>query len=146
MHSVKAACRALTNAFSNRAFGDVIRIDPSTLAVVVDSRLDDVDARAVGSGLEIVPPDGLYEWSIRRDFVRSLPRGEAKRRLSETLAGPKTRRRFEVIVSASRDDDLLRAFTLFRHRRLRRYAARVVRFVLAGARSAAPVEMKSAAT
>ena len=120
----------LTDALADRGPEDAIRLEPSTLRVVIDSRLDDVDARPSPAGLLVPPPDGLFEWRLRRDFVRSLPPGDAKRRLGQTLAGPKTRRRFELCLAA-RGDALHRAFGRFRRRRLRGYAARVVRFALA---------------
>ena len=131
IRTVLRVCVAtLTDAFAGRGPEDAIRLEPATLRVVIDSRLDDVDARPRPEGLLVPPPDGLFEWRLRRDFVRSLPPGEAKLRLGQTLAGPKTRRRFEVLLAA-RGGDLHRAFVRFRRRRLRGYAARFVRFTLA---------------
>ena len=129
--SVLRICVAsLTDALAGRGPDDTIRLEPSTLRIVIDSRLDDVDARPRPKGLLVPPPDGLFEWRIRRDFVRSLPPGNEKRRLGQTLAGPKTKRRFELLLAA-RGELLHSAFGRFRRRRLRSYAARVVRFALA---------------
>ncbi len=127
---LRAFVASLTDALAGRGLEDAIRLEPSTLRIVVDSTLDDVDDRPSPVGFLVPPPDGLFEWRVRRDFVRSLPPGNEKRRLGQTLAGPKTRRRFEVLLAA-RGEPLHRAFGRFRRRRLRGYAARVVRFALA---------------
>lgn len=129
--SLRPALVALTNALDRRdPFAEVLSLDLTTFELVVDSKLDDVDHRPRRSGWVIAAPDGLWEWRVRRDFVRSLPRSPAKTRLANTLAGPKTRRRFEVTLSAS-SGGLLAEFRRARRRRLRAYAARVLRAALA---------------
>lgn len=129
--SLRPVLVALTNALDRRdPFAEVLSLDLRTFELVVDSKLDDVDHRPRRSGWVIPPPDGLWEWRVRRDFVRSLPKSTAKTRLANTLAGPKTRRRFEVTLGAS-DAWLLVEFRRVRRRRLRGYAARVLRAAVA---------------
>lgn len=109
-------------------------VDPIGERAWIDSRLDDAEHGRLpaGDAVEAARPDGLWEWRVRRDFVYSLPRDE-KRRLSVTLGGPKTRRRFEVALA--RDPRLVVAFRRFRRRRLRAWAARVLRVILGARRS-----------
>ncbi len=122
---------ALTYALEHRdAFADSISLDLVTFEVLVDSSLEDVDRRPARSGWPVRAPDGLWEWQVRRDFVRSLPAGRVKSRLGNTLGGPKTRRRFEVAL-ATADGALHGAFKRFRRRRLRGYAGRVLRAAVA---------------
>ncbi len=126
----------LTDALAVAEHDDDVLIDAGGHVAWVDSTLDDIDQRERRerldlrehgeSGLAVLRPDGLWEWAVRRDFVRELPRGSAaKRRLAATLAGPKTRRRFEVALSTA--PALERAFDLHRRRRLRGWAARILR-------------------
>jgi hypothetical protein len=123
----------LTDALAVAEHDDDVIIDADGHVAWVDSTLDDVDQRERRelrelreSGLAVLRPDGLWEWAVRRDFVRGLPRGSAaKRRLAATLAGPKTRRRFEVALST--EPALERGFDLHRRRRLRGWAARILR-------------------
>jgi len=129
--NLRPALAALTNALDRRdPFAEVLSLDLSTFELFVDSSLDDVDTRPNRAGWVVSPPDGLWEWRVRRDFVRSLPRSLAKTRLANTLAGPKTRRRFELTLSAS-SGALLADFKRTRRRRLRAYAARVLRAAVA---------------
>jgi len=111
-------------------FGDRIYLDPAKLVVMVDSALDDAETRAEARGWLVPHPDGLWEWCVRRDFVRTLPPSRAKTKLGTTLAGPKTRRRFEVAIAAA-GGRWHADFAQWRRTRLRRYAARVVRFAVA---------------
>lgn len=121
---------ALTDALAAGDPEDVVLLDPSG-EVTVDSTLDDVDARAHVAGKSVVPrPDGLWEWRLRRDWTRSLPRGDDRRRFSRTLAGPRTKRRFVLALGLARDASLVRDFRLYRRRSLRGWAARVLRFLL----------------
>jgi hypothetical protein len=120
----------LTDALAVAEHDDDVIIDADGHVAWVDSVLDDADERERRergeSGLAVLRPDGLWEWSVRRDFVRGLTRGSAaKRRLAATLAGPKTRRRFEVALST--EPALERDFDLHRRRRLRGWAARILR-------------------
>ena len=122
---------ALTDALEKRdGFAEVISLDLVTFELVVDSSLDDVDRRPARSGWVVRAPDGLWEWQVRRDFVRGLAAGRAKSRLGNTLGGPKTRRRFEVTLAAS-GGALHGEFRRFRRRRLRGYAGRVLRAAVA---------------
>lgn len=123
----------LTEALATAERDDDVFLDAAGHVAWVDSTLDDVDHRVrIEGGLAVLRPDGLWEWAVRRDFVRGLARGTAaKRRLAATLAGPKTRRRFEVALST--EPTLEREFDLHRRRRLRAWAARVLRV-----RTAAP--------
>lgn len=138
---------ALTDALAKRDREDVVLLDRSTWRVGVDSTLDDVDTRraraaAFAEALVVPCPDGLWEWSVRRDFVRSarkLVRGAPKdpaaddvKKLAATLAGTRTKRRFEVALGSVRDRTLVRAFALYRRRRIRAWAARVLHAVLGG--------------
>lgn len=131
--ALRALLEELTEALATAERDDAVLIDASGHVAWVDSTLDDVDhrfdarsrARARG-GFGVLRPDGLWEWAVRRDFVRGLARGTtAKRRLAATLAGPKTRRRFQVALSI--EPALVRAFELHRRRRLRGWAGRVLR-------------------
>ena len=120
----------LTDALAVAERDDDVIIDADGHVAWIDSMLDDVDQRERRehgeSGLAVLRPDGLWEWAVRRDFVRGLPRGSAgKRRLAATLAGPKTRRRFEVALST--EPALEQDFDLHRRRRLRGWAARILR-------------------
>ncbi len=125
---------ALTDALDEReAFSEVLSLDLVTFELTVDSSLDDVDGRPPRTGWVIPAPDGLWEWRVRRDFVRSLPAGRVKSRLGNTLGGPKTRRRFEVTLAAS-GGEMHGEFRRFRRRRLRGYAGRVLRVAVAVAR------------
>ena len=130
MAALRECLLALTTAFEERGPHEVIHLDVTALTVNVDSTLDDVDRRSAPSGIPVVPPNGLYEWDVRRDFVRSLPSGALKKRLGNTLAGPRTRRRFEITLSSSRVVGAREGFLLFRRHRLRAYAGRVLRFHL----------------
>jgi hypothetical protein len=124
----------LTDALDVATFDDRVLVDPIAEHAWIDSRLDDVaQRRDASAAVEAPRPDGLWEWRVRRDFVHSLPR-EAKRKLSPTLGGPKTKRRFEVALSG--DPRLVVAFRRYRRRRLRGWAARVLRVII-GARLAA---------
>jgi hypothetical protein len=108
-----------------------VLLDPIGQRAWIDSRLDDAEhgRRTTKDAVEAPRPDGLWEWRVRRDFVYSLPR-EAKQRLSPTLGGPKTRRRFQIALAG--DPRLVVAFRRYRRRRLRGWAARVLRVVLEG--------------
>jgi hypothetical protein len=119
--------RELTDALAVAEHDDEVMIDATGHVAWVDSALEDVDRRRhPGLGFVVLRPDGLWEWAMRRDFVRRLERGSAaKKKLALTLAGPKTRRRFEVALST--EPRLEREFTLHRRRRLRAWAARVLR-------------------
>ncbi len=129
--SLRSTLAALTDALATAEPEDVVLLDPRG-DVSVDSTLDDVDARVPVVGKSVVPrPDGLWEWRARRDWIRSLPHGEERRRLARTLAGPRTKRRFVLALGLARDPSLVRAFRLHRRRRLRGWAARVLRFLLA---------------
>lgn len=149
----------LTDALAVAEHDDDVVIDAAGHVAWVDSTLDDVDRRERAEpGFAVLRPDGLWEWAVRRDFVRGLARGStAKRRLAATLSGPKTRRRFEVTLST--EPALERAFDLHRRRRLRGWAARVLRVhvaapdlrrelgaLVAAARSAAAVAAVTAAS
>lgn len=127
--ALRALLEELTDALARAERDDEVILDAAGHVAWVDSTLDDVDVRdrpAAASGLVVLRPDGLWEWALRRDFVRGLLRGSApKKRLAATLAGPKTRRRFEVALST--EPLLERAFDLLRRRRLRAWAARVLR-------------------
>lgn len=124
---LRGLLEALTEALATAEHDDEVVIDAAGHVAWVDSTLDDIDDRARAErGLAVLRPDGLWEWAMRRDFVRGLSRGSvAKRRLAATLAGPKTRRRFEVALST--DPALERDFDLQRRRRLRAWAGRVLR-------------------
>lgn len=115
---------ALTNALSQRGPYEVIYLDGAR--VHVDAALEDAETRRAPRGHVVPPPDGLFEWRVRRDFVRALPAGTLKRRLGDTLGGTRTRRRFEVTLGNAHEAH--EAFRLFRRRRLRAYAARVIRY------------------
>ena len=129
--SLRSTLAALTDALATGEPEDVVLLDRSG-TVSVDSTLDDVDARSSIAGKSVVPrPDGLWEWQARRDWIRALPHGDERRRLSRTLAGPRTKRRFALALDLARDPALVRAFRVYRRRRLRGWAARVLRFVLA---------------
>jgi hypothetical protein len=123
----------LTEALAAAEHDDDVIIGADGRVAWVDSTLDDVDHRdGRAGGLAVLRPDGLWEWAVRRDFVRGPARGTAaKRRLAATLAGPKTRRRFEVALST--EPMLERAFDLHRRRRLRGWAARILRVHAAAA-------------
>lgn len=116
----RALLEELTDALASAEHDDDVVIDATGRIAWVDSTLDDVDHRegarrrhGRSPALPVLRPDGLWEWAVRRDFVRGLARGDAaKRRLAGTLAGPKTRRRFEVALSA--EPLLERAFELRR--------------------------------
>jgi hypothetical protein len=124
----------LTDALDVATFDDHVLVDPVRESAWIDSRLDDAerDRRSPEGAVEAPRPDGLWEWRVRRDFVYSLPR-EEKRRLSPTLGGPKTRRRFHVALSG--DPRLVVAFRRYRRRRLRGWAARVLRVIIGARRS-----------
>jgi hypothetical protein len=125
--ALRVLLEELTDALAAAEHDDDVIIDAAGHVAWVDSTLDDVDHRdRTPSGLAVLRPDGLWEWAVRRDFVRGLARGTAaKRRLAATLAGPKTRRRFEVALST--EPMLERAFDLHRRRRLRAWAGRILR-------------------
>lgn len=128
--ALRGVLEELTDALAVAEHDDDVSIDAHGHVAWIDSTLDDVDHRERRehreTGLIVLRPDGLWEWAVRRDFVRALPRGSAsKRRLAATLAGPKTRRRFEVALST--EPALERDFDLHRRRRLRGWAARVLR-------------------
>jgi hypothetical protein len=127
--ALRALLEELTEALARAEHDDEVILDAAGHVAWVDSTLDDVDLRDrahAPSGLVVLRPDGLWEWAVRRDFVRGLLRGSApKKRLAATLAGPKTRRRFEVALST--EPRLERAFELHRRRRLRAWAARILR-------------------
>jgi hypothetical protein len=127
--ALRVLLEELTDALARAEHHDEVIVDAASHVAWVDSTLDDVDLRdrlRAPNGLVVLRPDGLWEWAVRRDFVRGLGRGSAgKRRLAATLAGPKTRRRFEVALST--EPLLERAFDLHRRRRLRAWAARVLR-------------------
>jgi hypothetical protein len=159
--TLRALLEELTEALARAEHDDEVILDAAGHVAWVDSTLDDVDLRdraRAPSGRVVLRPDGLWEWAMRRDFVRGLVRGSAgKRRLAATLAGPKTRRRFEVALSA--EPLLERAFDLHRRRRLRAWAARVLRVhaapaplrrelaaLVATARSAAVAAARAAAS
>lgn len=130
LRHLRSALAALTDALEKRdPFAERIFLDPETLTVVVDSSLDDAERRPEARGAAISCPDGLWEWQLRRDFVRSLPPGRTKTRLGATLGGPKTRRRFEVTLAAA-GGRYHSDFKQWRRRRLRGYAARVLRVAL----------------
>lgn len=133
---------ALTNALARAEQEDVVLLNRAAWSVRIDSTLDDVDVRPAHAAVEerdevaVTRPDGLWEWEVRRDFVRSLrtrkdSRDDA-RKLAATLAGPRTKRRFEVALGQVRERTLIRAFALYRRQRVRAWAARVLRAVLAG--------------
>lgn len=141
---MREALVALTDALAKCDREDVVLLDRSTWRVGVDSPLDDVDTRcaraaAFADALVVPCPDGLWEWGVRRDFVRSarklaereVTRADVKR-LAATLAGSRTKRRFEVALGLVRDRTLLRAFALYRRRKVRAWAGRVLRALLAG--------------
>lgn len=125
--ALRALLGELTDALARAEHDDDVILDGAGHVAWVDSTLDDADVRdRAPSGLAVLRPSGLWEWALRRDFVRGLPRGAGtKRKLAATLAGPKTRRRFEVALSA--DPLLERAFELHRRRRLRAWAAKILR-------------------
>jgi hypothetical protein len=134
--ALRGLLQELTDALAVAERDDDVTIDADGHVAWIDSTLDDVDQREQrerrerregrGAGLIVLRPDGLWEWGVRRDFVRALARGSpSKRRLAATLAGPKTRRRFEVALSTV--PALERDFDLHRRRRLRGWAARVLR-------------------
>lgn len=130
--ALRALLEELTDALARAEHDDEVIVDAAGHVAWVDSTLEDVDLRdhargaRVPSTLVVLRPDGLWEWALRRDFVRGLVRGSApKKRLAATLAGPKTRRRFEVALST--EPLLERAFDLHRRRRLRAWAARILR-------------------
>ena len=133
--ALRALLEELTDALATAEHDDDVIIDAAGHVAWVDSTLDDVDHReqrqrahrvSASPALPVLRPDGLWEWAVRRDFVRALARGSPeKRRLAVTLAGPKTRRRFEVALST--EPSLERTFELHRRRRLRAWAARVLR-------------------
>lgn len=110
-------------------------LDVVTLDARIDSPLDDAEGkRAREAAVPVARPDGLWEWQVRRDFVRLIrvaARADA-RRLATTLAGTRTKRRFEVALGLVREQWLVRAFQLHRRRRLRGWASRVLRAALAG--------------
>lgn len=126
---------ALTDALARAERDDAVLLDLRTGGVRLDSALEDVDERRPPDAARpVTRPDGLWEWQVRRDFVRSIRKGarDDARRLAATLAGTRTRRRFEVTLAQSQDQALIRAFRLYRRRRLRGWAARVLRAALAG--------------
>jgi len=134
---LRARLAALTGALERAERDDVVLLDPLAGVAHVDSALDDVDdrvARGRDVAVAVARPDGLWEWEVRRDFVRSV-RALAPvdaRRLGTTLRGARTKRRFELALGLVKDRSLLRAFALFRRRRLRGWAARLLRALLAG--------------
>lgn len=126
---------ALTDALARAERDDVVLLDLGAGGVRLDSALDDVDERLPPDAARpVTRPDGLWEWQVRRDFVRSIRKGarDDARRLAATLAGTRTKRRFEVTLAQAQDQALIRAFRLYRRRRLRGWAARVLRAALAG--------------
>ena len=102
----RACVAALTDALAKSDRDDVVLLDRTTWTVRIDSTLDDVDARRARADALAVPrPDGLWEWEVRRDFVRrarKLATSEVARedvkKLAATLAGSRTKRRFEVAL------------------------------------------------
>lgn len=131
----RACLVALTDALARAEREELVLLDLPARRVRIDSTLDDVDERTPrGSALPVSRPDGLWEWEVRRDFVRGIRKlaREDARRLADTLGGMRTKRRFEVALGLVRDRSLVRAFALFRRRRLRGWAARVLRAALAG--------------
>lgn len=140
--NARSALTALTNALARAEQEDVVFLNRAAWSVRIDSPLDDVDARPARGAIEerdelaVTRPDGLWEWEVRRDFVRSLRTRKSSRddarKLAATLAGSRTKRRFEVALGQVRERTLIRAFALHRRRRVRGWAARVLRAVLAG--------------
>lgn len=133
--SLRACLVGLTEALSRADRDDVVLLDLALLTARIDSTLDDADARrGSAKALAVTRPDGLWEWQVRRDFVRSIRKKALHdaRRLAPTLAGTRTKRRFEVALGLVHDPSLIRAFGLFRRRRLRAWAGRLLRAALAG--------------
>ncbi|MDB4935337.1 MAG: hypothetical protein JWP87_2309 [Labilithrix sp.] len=133
--SWRSCLAALTDALARAEREDVVLLDVASFTVRTDSTLDDVDKRrARAPAVPVTRPDGLWEWQIRRDFVRSIRKTsrDDARRLAATLAGTRTKRRFEVVLGLVHDQSLIRAFALHRRRRLRAWAGRLLRAALAG--------------
>lgn len=85
-----------------------------------------------GREVVVARPDGLWEWRVRRDFVRVLRRERRKEadRLAATLGGPRSRQRFVLALARLGDASLVHAFDLHRRRQLRAWAGRVLRAAL----------------
>jgi hypothetical protein len=135
VRALRASLAALTDALARAEREDLVLFDVASGSARIDSTLDDVDRRRPHApALPITRPDGLWEWQVRRDFVRSIRKTAPvdARRLATTLAGTRTKRRFEVALGLVQDQALIRAFALHRRRRLRGWAARVLRAALGG--------------
>ena len=130
--SLRRCLSELTDALARAERDQVVVLDVANARARAASRLDADAAVAVGNAREVLRPDGLWEWDVRRDFVRSIRRMRRKdaERLAATLGGPRSRARFALALTSAGDAALVRAFDLHRRRRLRAWAGRVLRATL----------------
>ena len=130
--SLRRCLSELTDALARAERDQVVLLDVVNARARAASRVDADAAAAVGSARVVLRPDGLWEWMVRRDFVRSIRREHRKdaERLAATLGGPRSRSRFALALTSTGDAMLVRAFDLHRRRRLRAWAGRVLRATL----------------
>lgn len=130
--SLRRCLSELTDALARAERDQVVVLDVANARARNASRLDAEAAIAVGSARVVLRPDGIWEWSVRRDFVRAIRRERRKdaERLAATLGGPRSRARFALALRSTDDTTLVRAFDLHRRRRLRAWAGRVLRATL----------------
>lgn len=129
--SLRQCLSELTDALARAGRDQVVLLDVANRRARIGSRLD---ADNAAEHIHLVPrPDGLWEWTARRDFTRSIRRERRKDsdRLAATLRGPRSRQRFAVALRNLGDDALTRGFDLHRRRRLRAWGARILRVALA---------------
>ena len=119
----------LTDALAHAGRDDVVLLDLAS----AHARIVPPEAATMPHARRVPRPDGLWEWSVRRDFVRALRRERRKEadRLAATLGGPRSRQRFITALTTIGDEGLVRAFDLHRRRRLRAWSARILRAALA---------------
>jgi hypothetical protein len=135
LRALRSCLAALTDVLARAERDDVVLLDLAAGSARIDSTLDDAEERRPhGKAVPVARPDGLWEWQVRRDFVRTIRKTAPAdaRRLATTLAGTRTKRRFEVALRLVDDQSLVRAFELYRRRRLRGWAGRLLRAALAG--------------
>ena len=129
--SLRGCLCELTDALARAEQDEVVLLNLIEGRAAIVPALDG-ESVAAGRTVVVARPDGLWEWRIRRDFVRVLRR-ERRRdadRLAATLGGPRSRQRFVVALGQLGDASLVHAFDLHRRRQLRAWAGRVLRAAL----------------
>ena len=130
--SLRECLSNLTDALANAEHEDVVLLDVVNGQTSISPASHGSPAAPLARVHAVTRPDGLWEWRVRRDFVRAIRRDRRKDsdRLAATLGGPRSRQRFVLALADLGDAALVRAFDLHRRRQLRAWAGRVLRVAL----------------